>query len=293
LVNNVCIGTAQMGMNYGVANRHGQLKYDEILQIIRFASENKIWYYDTAQSYGDSEIRLGRAFAALGIEDKVRCVSKLHPGKEYDKRQIIDAVRSSVSNLGVSSLWALLAHRVDQVYDDATLGAIRSLKAEGLIDHWGVSIYDPEDALEMVQDVDIDVIQIPFNIMDRRLPDRGLFDLARKHRKKLFIRSIFLQGLIFLTPDEMKQKGMEWAAPYIADLHGRLDRTSDALNEFALAAVSQYAPGTVLIMGIEKLEQLTENISILSRSRLSDSKVKAWWDNLPVYPERLLNPSQW
>ncbi len=291
--NNICIGTAQLGMDYGIANRDGQPGDDEMLRIIRYASECGIWYYDTAQSYGDSELRLGRAFTALGLGDKVRCISKLHPGNEYDSEQIIETVRESVSSLDVSTLWALLAHRVDQVHDDAILEAVRSLKAEGLIDHWGVSVYDPADALEMVEKVDIDVIQIPFNILDRRLPDKGLFDLAAKHQKKLFIRSIFLQGLIFLTPDEMKQRGMEWAAPYIADLQGRLDRSSDALNEFALVAVRKYAPDAILIMGVEKLKQLKENVSLLSKTGLSDSRAKAWWDEIPVYPERLLNPSHW
>ena len=46
---NICLGTAQFGMNYGV-KRKGQIANNEIKEILNFAFDQKINYLDTAQS---------------------------------------------------------------------------------------------------------------------------------------------------------------------------------------------------------------------------------------------------
>ena len=46
------IGTAQFGMNYGIANSTGQPSEKTIREIIDCATTNEILYYDTAISYG-------------------------------------------------------------------------------------------------------------------------------------------------------------------------------------------------------------------------------------------------
>ena len=53
------IGTAQFGMNYGIANSNGQPSESTIREIIERAMESEIFYYDTAIAYGNSEEILG------------------------------------------------------------------------------------------------------------------------------------------------------------------------------------------------------------------------------------------
>ena len=280
-------------MKYGIANRSGQPSYEEVLGIIAHAAENDIWYYDTAQSYGNSESILGQAFRDLSLTSDVRCISKLQPSVENDAGQVLESVRDSVAKLGVPKLWALMAHRVDQVDNPEIRKAVANLKLEELIKYWGVSIYKPSDALEMVGNDDIDVLQVPFNILDRRLTDVNFFDRARSHRKTVFIRSVFLQGLLFLTPEEIKQKGMDWAVPYIEDVRERLDRINSSIKEFAIGAVSKYTGDAIIVLGIEKLSQLKENIALVSDLQISEKQARSWWRAVPSIPERLLNPSLW
>ena len=64
LKNKVIIGTAQFGLDYGIANSVGKMKTNEIKKIINFI-ENNIKNIDTAHAYGDSEQRLGK----VGIKD--------------------------------------------------------------------------------------------------------------------------------------------------------------------------------------------------------------------------------
>ena len=55
----LCLGTAQLGLNYGVTNKKGKLKNEEIDLIIENALKNNILYFDTANAYGESETILG------------------------------------------------------------------------------------------------------------------------------------------------------------------------------------------------------------------------------------------
>lgn len=293
LVNNICIGTAQFGMQYGIANHSGKPAFDEVLRIVELATKNSTLYYDTAQSYGDGEQILGKAFTKLAITDEVRCISKLKPGQEKDIQLIVDSVKSSLQKLKVPSLWAIMAHRVEQANSKEIRTAIEILKAKGKIKYWGVSIYQPEDALLMLKNDSIDIIQVPFNILDRRLLDNNFFPLARNHNKMVFIRSLFLQGLIFLTPTQLLYKGMSWAIPYLDDVNQRIMNLGVPKEVLAIQAVKNIVPDAVIILGVEKVIQLRENLDILLNRKIYIDQVSSWWDGLLVYPEKLINPTLW
>ena len=280
-------------MRYGIANCSGQPQFEEVLRIIALANENAIWYYDTAQSYGECEKILGQAFSKLSITEDLRCISKLKPGLKNDSESIIDSVKKSVKKLKQTSLWALMAHRVGQVNNEAIITAVEYLKSEGLIKYWGVSVYQPEDALQMLKNESVDIIQVPFNILDRRLLDINFFDLAKEYNKNIFIRSIFLQGLIFLSSAQLQQKGMSWAVPYMLDVNQLIDNYNIPKEVLAIQAVRSVSPDAVIILGVEKAAQLRENLSILNSQRINPDQVKRWWQDLPVYPEKMLNPSLW
>ena len=51
----LCIGTAQFGLSYGVANRYKKVSKQVSLRILKLALENGISYIDTASTYGDAE----------------------------------------------------------------------------------------------------------------------------------------------------------------------------------------------------------------------------------------------
>ena len=55
----LCLGTAQFGLNYGVTNSDGQVDKIEIQNILAAAVANNISYLDTAQAYGEAESLLG------------------------------------------------------------------------------------------------------------------------------------------------------------------------------------------------------------------------------------------
>jgi aryl-alcohol dehydrogenase-like predicted oxidoreductase len=281
-------------MSYGIANTSGQPDMDELVSIIRLASEQDVWFYDTAQSYGDSETLLGKAFSQLGVNEQVKCITKIHPDMDnQDTGTLVEAVRQSIQRLHVRQLWGLLAHRVEQTRDTGIIKAVDQAKDEGLVRLWGVSVYDPEDAMDMVKNESIDIIQLPFNILDRRLLDCGFFEAVREYGKKVLIRSVFLQGLLFLKTDELWEKGMEWAKPQLEEFRMRFNALEVSIESFAIQAVSKTVPDGMIILGVEKVSQLEKNLRAFKSPVISKELIDDWWENLPAYPERLLNPSLW
>ena len=58
-MNKLSLGSAQFGLDYGIANQSGKTKFKEVKKILKLAKKSKIDLIDTAISYGDSEKVIG------------------------------------------------------------------------------------------------------------------------------------------------------------------------------------------------------------------------------------------
>jgi aryl-alcohol dehydrogenase-like predicted oxidoreductase len=292
LSDQLCIGTAQFGMPYGIANNSGQPDMNDILPILELAHKNNIRIYDTAQSYGESESVLGKAFSLLGINAEVNCITKIQPGL-LNPSEIIENVDRSIKKLKVDQLYGLLAHRIIDANNDMIQNTVASLKDQGIVKYWGVSVYEPKDALLQLENTAIDIIQVPFNILDRRLLDCNFFEKAATVGKQVFLRSIFLQGLIFLSENQLIERKMAWARPHLVDFKNRISQLDVPLESLVFQAVKSAAPAGINIIGIDHVEQLKRNLVAMQTPVISSKIISDWWTGLPKFPERLLNPALW
>ena len=281
-------------MEYGIANKSGQPELNEINKIVKCAIENNIKYFDTAQSYRESETLLGEAFSRFPDEKSFRVISKLSPDlQKSSSTAIVESVRSSLKKLKVNSLYGFLAHRIEPVKSDSFITAIEILKNEELIIKSGVSVYTPEDALNVIKKPEIDILQIPFNILDKRWFDKGIFEKAEENNIQLFFRSIFLQGLIFLNENELSNQKMDWAKIYLKQFNDLVKETPFSPLELAFGILTNVPGNNVIIMGIDSSNQLWENLRILEKIKIDNKISDGWWSSLPAFPEKFLNPSLW
>ena len=289
-----CIGTAQFGMHYGIANNSGQPIINEIKQIVQTAVDNNIHYFDTAQSYGESEVLLGEAIKKISDQKNIKIISKLSPDlNNHNPSEIIQSVKSSLGKLNVSSLYGFLAHRIEAINSKSFLTAIKTLKNEGHIINSGVSVYTPEDALKVIKNNGVDILQIPINILDKRWLDRGIIEEANENNIQVFFRSIFLQGLLFLNEKELINRNMSWAHPYLKKFNALVNDTPFSTVDLAFGILKQVSGNNVIIMGLDNLNQLQQNLGIIEKSVINEKVSDEWWANLPAFPEKLLNPSLW
>jgi aryl-alcohol dehydrogenase-like predicted oxidoreductase len=123
----------------------------EMIHIIRTAYERGVTFFDTAEAYGPHECEriLGEAIAPF--RDKVVIASKFgfnidpqtgerRPGLISRPDHIKLAVEGMLKRLRTDRIDLLYQHRVDpQVPIEDVAGAIKNLKAQGKILHWGLS----------------------------------------------------------------------------------------------------------------------------------------------------------
>jgi len=289
-----CIGTAQFGMNYGIANQSGQPGQAEINKIVNYAVGNGIRYFDTAQAYGYSERSLGGAVRKLSVLNKIRIISKLSPDiQKSSSKVIVESVKASLKKLNVNSLYGFLAHRIEVIKSESFSTAIKILKKEGMITKAGVSVYTPEEALKVIKHNEVNILQIPFNILDKRWIEYGIIEAAEANNIQVFFRSIFLQGLIFLDEKELIVRKMEWAKPYLKEFYGLVKEMPFSSIELAFGILRNVPGNNAIIMGLDSLNQLQQNLGIIEKSVITEKISDEWWVNLPTFPEKFLNPSLW
>ncbi len=212
----LALGTVQFGMSYGIANRSGQIGRGEAMRILAHAREHGMDTLDTAAAYGDSEQILGE----IGVTSW-RIVSKLSALGSVTEigRWVEECVRASLARLRVSSLYGMLVHRCADLAGprgSALFEALQRLKALGLIERIGVSVYGPDDLDRVARRFPLDLVQAPFSVFDRRLQSSGWLRELKSAGVEIHTRSAFLQGLLLVAserrPDHFAPWGKLWSA---------------------------------------------------------------------------------
>jgi aryl-alcohol dehydrogenase-like predicted oxidoreductase len=290
----LALGTAQLGMPYGIANSTGQPDFETAVAIIKAAWECGIREFDTAQAYGESEAVLGRALSSLGIANEVRIITKLDPKLDPHQGQNIKrAVDRSLERLQIPCLFGLMLHR-EEWLDDLDRGLERTLEAlvlDGRVQHLGVSLYTPAMALRALKSDIVDMIQVPANILDRRFADAGVFTLANEKRKQVYIRSVYLQGLLLMKPEDLPVN-MGFAKPTLSEIDHLCTQYKYSRQKLVLLYIKCKYPQARIIVGAETPAQLEQSINIWKNNYISTLEINES-DRLAIEDERIINPSLW
>jgi len=292
-VRRLCLGTAQLGMDYGVANRTGRPGLDEAERIVARAWEAGVRWFDTAQAYGDSESRLGEVFRRLGIAGEVRVVSKLAPGLDPGRRVGVQrALDESRERLGVKSLAAWLLHRSEALdrWESGLGSCVREALASGAIGAFGLSVYHPDEVLRARGLPEATAFQCPGNALDRRFADPALFPKERM----LFYRSVYLQGLLLLDPEEVGRR-LPPGRPAAERLRGHAREARVSLPALLLALSPATELEGFLVVGVETEAQMGENLERIRESASEEVRAAAaaWIARAREWPLELIDPSRW
>lgn len=285
---NLCLGTVQLGLNYGINNQiKRQPTSNEGYQILRTAQENGIEYFDTASAYGTAEKLIGES--GVLNDGTMHVITKLdariHSG-------FIEEVKKSLERLGLESIDGLLLHDAFNYYDKLQLAELLKTKEEGLTKHIGVSIYESRDALKIVSDGIVDYIQIPYNVFDQRLDNTNFFQVAKKNNIKVFARSSFLQGLILMDPDRIPNQ-LEAARMYVKKYRTIVYDYGFSITEAALLFSYTHENIYKVVFGVDTVEQLMNNLEIVKKADQFRECRKALIGIAHELSEQILNPSLW
>ncbi len=299
-ISRLILGTVQFGLNYGIANKSGKPSKEQVEEILLNAFDSGINALDTANAYGDSEKILGEIISKYPKKEDIIIITKLSPKVDETtsdreiKNQIEQSVHSSLSNLNLDSIPIYMLHRAEQmlIKDGAVIKHISRLKEEGLINNIGVSVYTPEEAETALSIDEITAIQVPFNVFDHRLIKSGFFEKAHSKDIAVFVRSIYLQGLILMENSDVPDKLMD-IIPFKNQLKEICEHSGRTVNEVAMKFPLTQEGVTGIVFGVDNLNQLKENINLYNKHSLEKPIIENILNEFNDIPEYLLDPRQW
>ena len=284
-MNRIVLGGAQLGLPYGILNGGETLSREAVARILDTAVSHGIDSIDTAIAYGQSETVIGET-----AQNRFKIISKLPPIPS-DMANVSQWVRTqidaSLSRLNCSSLEALLLHHPQDLigpHGSELYAAINSLLSEKIIQRFGVSIYAPNELEGIIGKFDIDVVQAPLNVFDRRI--LGVIDQLKARNIEVHVRSVFLQGVLIANPKDRPQRFQPWSEHF-----ARFDEWVHSTGMSAMGCCLGFAlqqPGvTKLVIGTTSKESLTEIMTSIPNIHL---EVPA---DLQSSSEQLIDPRVW
>jgi aryl-alcohol dehydrogenase-like predicted oxidoreductase len=252
------LGTAQFGSAYGINNKAGKLTPETCSAVLNFAWQEGVRFLDTAFLYGDALERIAQYHATSTTRFEV--INKISRNRQNWRQELLD----SFGKLRLEHYHSLLFHSFEEYLgaDEECIDLLLSLKEIGKIKNVGVSVYTNEQLSLAIDDALIDVIQVPYNLLDNDNIRNQRFRKAKEFKKEIHVRSVFLQGLFFMDRALIPGK-LGPLLPFLDNLQEIAQAHHLSMEALALSYVIQnkYIDGVVL--GVESVSNLEENLKVL------------------------------
>lgn len=285
--NKLILGSVQFGLYYGINNNSGIPNDQDLGDILDYAHTNGVFTIDSAEAYGTALERIGQY------------QSKSH--KHFDvisKLTIVDGVSSvsssitrMIRSLNTDSLAGVLIHDVVQYMSESSLMSVLSeVKREGLVRAIGVSVYTNRQLEHAIQDEQVDIIQVPYNLLDNQALRGTLLARAKSFGKTLHVRSVFLQGLFFKDPNALPDMLLPLKSA-LSKIRHISEEFDIPMNVLALGYALRNPSIDGVIVGVDSLQQLQKNIAAC-HSNIPQECIQEI-DSIQITNNQLLNPSTW
>lgn len=281
MINRIALGTVQFGLDYGVTNKSGIPSDDALKEIFAMAQSNGVLKLDTASGYGNAEERIGK----LG-ENRFDIITKVNGVKSVS--DLNASVNTSLNNLKQDSIYGLMFHDADEILESCDLwSGLEEIKSKGTIRKIGYSLYNPQQlddllALNMIPDI----VQVPFNILDRRFEDR--FRLLKARNVEIHVRSAFLQGLLLSKEVRSSSYFSQWSNTW-ETLDQWMSNQDLSPLEACIGHVQSYQEIDHLVVGVSRPSEFSEVLAVSSELVSGRRAPKS----LSSEDSRLINPSNW
>lgn len=280
------LGTASLGMKYGVANQESEVSLLDAHSILKLSSDFGFHEVDTAPAYGNSESVIG-SYNRNNHPKRVH--TKISGNLDLDPRSALNSIHASIRNLGIPMIEVLHFHSSDFLINgkkSTVRAVINEIKDSGLVNKIGVSVYSETEVEKIANDwPDIEVFQVPENILDQRLIHSRVLLTAAKEEKTFVVRSVFLQGLLLMDINTIPSH-LFGTIPYLVTLNNfALERCATNL-EVTLSYLSLLTWASGFVVGATNTSQLTEVLTF--------SPCKNFGNELPPpIPYPLIDPRNW
>ncbi|MEM9984595.1 MAG: aldo/keto reductase [Bacteroidota bacterium] len=196
-ISEVGLGCWQLGSDWGEG-----IEKEKAFAILQQAVDSGITFFDTADVYGGgkSETLIGAFFqqnkTPVKITTKYGRTADVYPNN-YTEDSLRKAVEASLKRLQMDCLDLIQLHCIpmEALKSGEIFDALRKLKEEGLIAHFGASVESVEQGLVCLEQEGLQSLQIIYNIFRQKLTT-DLLPQAQAKGVGLIVRLPLASGLL-------------------------------------------------------------------------------------------------
>ncbi|HEX8233057.1 MAG TPA: aldo/keto reductase [Caulobacteraceae bacterium] len=196
------LGTAQFGLDYAPSAPRGRSPEIECGDILQIAARARVPLLDAAGGFGRTETVLGEKMPRPCPFKVVLRTARADRGADFVEAE----ARASLARLQLDRAYAILVQSAGDLFGPhgpALWDRLKRLRDEGLVERIGVSVYASDDPKGVARRFRPDIIQAPASLLDQRLIADGTLAGLAGLGIEVHLRSIFLQGMLFLPAHRM------------------------------------------------------------------------------------------
>jgi aryl-alcohol dehydrogenase-like predicted oxidoreductase len=255
---------------------------------------------DTANNYGDAEAVIGRWLNMRRANNETLpwIVTKVgpfnHGSADILRDDILRQTEGCCKNLGVDTLDCLMLHNFEdyEKNPDVIRKVFEEMKAQNMYRYSAISAYSRHD-YGMIADSGFDATQIPLNVFDWGQIENGGLQKIADAGMMIFTRSVFLQGLVFHTPEDLDPR-MEFCFPYLRKFIALCKEFELDPAALALSFVLSLPGVTQAVMGCDNVSQVEANCALFDRTvQLTTEQMDKLHDAFYNIDPRVVNPGSW
>ena len=278
------LGTANFGDNYGISNKL-RLSTQEVDEILNWAS-GKIEELDTSEDYKGSHKAISKHAKNFKITTKIN-LNQLGSIKDLTLKVI-----NICEEIGIEKVERVLLrpHEADPSFTLEAIKELEKLRLIGSIASLGLAIYETKEMDYFIGVLDFPItFQVPLNLWNRSFQEKITSDSIRYQKYNFYIRSVFLQGLLLMNPEEIPLHLTEASEP-IRCLNDNLTKIGLTTLEATFAYIRNQNWTTGTLVGVTSLDELKTNLHAFKEKREIDW---SFLQDLPYPPARILDPRRW
>ncbi len=264
------------------------------IKLVHEALDRGMNFFDSAPNYGGgkSEELLGKALAGKRSSVVINTKFGHNPdgSVDYSADKIRESLESSLKRLQTDYVDSIILHNPPFEYLDGKYGHYRvleSLKSEGKILAYGVSVDSSKEILEVINNADIGALEVMFNIFYQETA--AAFKTAKEKDIALIVKIPLDSGWLsgkYNGNSVFSGVRSRWTPEVIEKRSRLLEKISFITDEntsmtmAALRFILSYNEVTTVIPGVRNSAQLTENISASGQSMAAEhvKRLQSLWE---------------
>ena len=283
-VSKLGLGASQIRLEGGAGARRSPKA--EAAEILMVAQRAGIELLDAAVPYPSGETILGEAMPRPHNFRVMVKTARCDRGPDFVEAE----ARASLRRLGVHKGDAIIVQAAGDLFGPhgpALWDKLQDLREQDLFRRIGVSTLASDDPAGVARRFKPDIIQAPASLLDQRLLTCGALAAVRDMGVEVQLRSIFMQGILFLPLDRMPAQ-MRGAAAGVSKVRRMIaEGRSDPLQAALAFALSRPEASSVIV-GVTTAAELQ---AVVAAAACPPPELD--WDGMAIQDPGALDPHRW